>query len=598
MKINTTELFLRSTSIREIKIDDFSSLGHLEKLTIEQNQLLNNIQAFSFQNMLNLTTLTINSNPLLESFNPETLQGLVNLRELNVVNSGFTKLTDLTRAIQMKYLPNLRKLNISGNHFLDISAHDFDHIGGGELEELDLTSCNIQRMDRDALKPLKKLSKLYLGNNSLEIHSLVDILENTISSGIDLKSIDLNSLGMQSTIPESLSKMIAASNIDSLTLSNNTFSMLDEKTIPTVLPNLKTLEIVNGESTFVEDSFFNRIPNVETLILRKHNLSYFTIPKSLPNLKYLDLSEFTKKEPHEFFHLETEVDESAVEYLDLHETRLAFLLKNSFQFMPALKELSLKKSLVVKFSTGAFNNLKSLKYLNLEDNKFFIMYIKYPSEPFLGLDNLETLLLAGNAISYISSGERNLLKHLTNLKCLGLQRNSLEVITAEDFAPLKKLEILDISSNPLYAWDDRVFFKSRLEKFFASSNHFNYLSQAMLDDFNNFNALDIDYSPFSCDCRMMRRMFPDKFLMMRMKASEKYRNLLCAGSHELTVMDYLETMDYSDCEPKKSMMMYFLGSFFAITFLAAILILVYIVRDQIPYASAFFRSSHGRQSIL
>ncbi|XP_044758951.1 toll-like receptor 3 [Coccinella septempunctata] len=601
--INTTELILRSTSIKEILGGDFSNLNHVKILRIEQNSKLLRIHELVFMGMQNLTVLNIVGSPLLNSFHPDVFNGLTKLEELKVVNCGFFKMEDLTQALSIRTLPSLRILNITGNNFVNISNHAFDYMRGegdleSQLEELDISSCGIKNIEKQTLNPLKKLTSLHLGNNSLRIDTLVDILEGAMSSGVKITSLDLHSFGINTSIPESLSKLLAASNIDTLTLSGNQFGLLGEKTIPHTLPMLKSLYMSNVMSNFIEDSFFSRIPNVENLTLNKHNLSYFTIPKALSNLRYLDLSEFTKNSPWEFFHLETQLDETKIEYLDLHSTRLAFLLKDSFRFMPDLKALNLKKSLIAKISTGAFAHLEKLKYLNLEDNKFFIMYIRYPSEPFLGLENLESLLVGGNAISYISANGKNLFKHLTNLKCLGLQRNSLEVITAVDFEPLQNLQVLDISANPLYAWDDRVFFRNRLEKFYASSNHFSYLSRAMLDDFRNITTLDIDYSPFSCDCRMTRRMLHNKIVLREMNSSSRYRNLLCAGSHDLTVLDFLESANYEECEPKRSYMMYFLWTFFVFAFIAAVLILIYMVRDQIPYANSFVRSTESRQSIL
>ncbi|XP_045478177.1 leucine-rich repeat-containing protein 15-like [Harmonia axyridis] len=603
IKINTTELILRSTSIKEILVDDFSNLRDLVKLTIENNPKLDRIQELAFKYLTKLTTLNIISNPSLNHLHPDAFQGLVSLKELKIVYCGFSMIGELTKALQIKVVPNLQNLNVTGNNFVSISADDFVPMGDtkdekSQLQELDMSSCGIHNMEIGALNHLKKLTKLHIGGNSLATNTLVDLLESSISTGINLTSLDVQYFGINGSVPESLTKLIATSNINSLTLSGNNFGVLDGKTLPNSLPNLKTLDMSNVFTNFIEDSFYEKIPNVEKLILNKHNLSYFTIPKRLPNLKYLDLSEFTKKGAWEFFHLETQLPASSLEYLDLHSTRMAFLLRDSFKFLPSLKELNLKNCILAKFSTGSFNGLSNLKYLNLEDNKFFIMYMKYPSEPFLGLENLETLLLGGNAISYISSNGNNLFKHLKSVKCLGLQKNSLEVITAFDFEPLESLEILDISWNPLYAWDDRVFFKSKLEKFYASSNYFTYLSRAMLADFGKFSTLDIGYSPFSCDCRMMRRMYPDKILLKEIKNSERYKNLLCAGSHEVTMIDFLETSAYSDCEPKKSFMMYFLGTFFVIVFLLAVFILMYMVKDQIPYASAFIRSTQGRQNIL
>ncbi|KAL3272575.1 hypothetical protein HHI36_014045 [Cryptolaemus montrouzieri] len=489
VKVLTSILILKSTFITEIVRGDFDNLKNVEDMTIDGNQKLLNIQPFVFQNMTKLTTLSFIFNPSLLSLHPDTFQGLVNLKELNLVKNGLHSIQQLSVTLKANILPKLYKLNLNENVFKNISEFDFQPMEGSSLEELNMILCGIEHIHPRSLKPLKKLAALRIGENRIDFDLLFDMLHESLDIGIDLQLLDLSSSGFRTYKHRSLFEIVAKSNISSLILARNQFDVLDNETFPFFMPNLISLDLTDVSAQSINDQAFTNLPNLRTLILAKNKLSFFGASKQLPKLTYLDLESNTDVFGGEFFLTRSEFKEMRLEYLSLENTRLILLIRTDFGNLPHLRILNLKKCDILKIENHTLEGLQKLKVLNLEDNRIFRTWEMFHLEMFKGLGNLEEIFLGGNDITTLTTTSGYLLKHLVNLKYLGLRKNSIQRISHRDFATLKQLRVVDISENYLLAWDSRVFLNNNIEKLDVSVNKIAYLSGAMLRDFQNLTYI-------------------------------------------------------------------------------------------------------------
>ncbi|XP_044759413.1 toll-like receptor 2 [Coccinella septempunctata] len=589
MKLHNDVLLLKSTYITELSYGDLYNMAHLKDLKIDSNQKLRHVDPFVFQNMTNLTVLSFIFNPQLTTLHPDTFQGLINLKELNLVKNGFHSIKILTVALKPSILPNLTKLGLNENVFRNVSEDDFEPMQGSNVEELNLILCAIKHIHSRSLGPLEKLQALRLGDNRFDVSELTNLLVDTLSMGADLKLLDLFSSGFRGSMPISVLEVIGRSNISYLILSRNQFDVIDNELFPIHMPNLNILDLSDVSAQQIHDQAFLHLPNLRTLILGKNRLSFFAASNHLPNLTYLDLRSNTDTDGWEFFLTKSEFRRMNLEYLDLQYTRLLLLSKTDFGYMPNLRILNLKNCSVVRIEDYTFKGLTSLKVMNLENNRFIKMWMspRFEFDIFGGLGHLEVVLLGGNDITTMRSPtKRFLLKYLENIKHLGLNRNSLQTISSEDFASFTKLEILDISENHILSWDYRIFPHVKLRKFYGSLNKISYLSDAMLADFDSLESIKLDFNSFMCDCATKDKMSSNKTALKKFSRLIKDQDLFCVRPNiNQTLTDFVQKIVDSSlgCDPGINILLIAIPTSTFLVVVVILGVLGYLYRWHIRY---------------
>lgn len=588
MNLKNKVLILKSTYVTQLSLGDLHKLGHLEGLKIDSNQHLEHIDPYVFQNMTNLTTLSFVFNPLLTTLHTDTFQGLINLKELNLIKNGFKSIKMVSAALTPIILPGLKILGLNENVFRNVSEDDFEPMQGSGLEELNMVLCAIKHIHPKSLGPFKKLQVLRLGDNRFEVAELTNLLVNTLDMGADLKLLDLYSSGFRGSMPISVLKVIGSSNISYLVLSRNQFDVVDNDLFPVHMPNLKVLDLSDVSVQQVHDHAFLHLPNLRTLVLAKNRLSFFAASKHLPNLTYLDLRSNTDAEGWEFFLTRSEFRRMELEYLDLQYTRLLLLTKTDFGYMPHLRILNLKNCSVVRVEDYIFKGLTNLKVLNMENNRFFKMWVRpdYSFQLFGGLEHLEVLFLGGNDISTIRTPHKNLLEHLRDLKHLSLNRNTLQTVSSADFASLNKLQILDIAENHILSWDSRIFPNVRLSKFYGSLNKISHLTDAMLSDFESLKLIKLDFNSFMCDCASKKKMSSNKTALKQFLNLTKDEQLFCVGPNtNITLKHFVGSIVNSTliCDPGINILLIAIPTGVVLAIFIILGIVGYIYRWHIRY---------------
>ncbi|XP_048328454.2 receptor-like protein 33 [Ziziphus jujuba] len=416
--INSTSTLFNLSQLQRLNLadNDFnfshipSAMGHLSRLTylnLSHSSFYGQVP-FEISGLSNLSFLDLSYNDLeLKSPNLSRLvRNLINLKQLHLTYVGvsstvpsflanFSSLTSLLLSdcgLQGEFphgifqLPNLQVLNLRNNPHLSGYLPEFHSNSSFEvlllhntsfsrkipssienlhfLLQLDFGACRFSGLVPSSLRKLTRLTSLDLSGNNFEVNQFPSFLQNlTQLTKLRLKECQLTGeipgwvgkltrltdLGLYSNnlhahIPSSLGKL---TRLTDLNLAANNF----EGQIPSFLQNLTQLSVL----WIGDNQFTGEIPSwLETFTLLTHlnlgmNKLHGLIPSSLGRL-------------------------TSLTYLDFQMNNLKGQIPSFIQ------------------------NLTNLTYLSLQDNELSgTLYF----DMFLGLKNLESLLLGRNKLSIL-----------------------------------------------------------------------------------------------------------------------------------------------------------------------------------------------------
>ncbi|KAK2141390.1 hypothetical protein LSH36_1110g00019 [Paralvinella palmiformis] len=227
--------------------------------------------------------------------------------------------------------------------------------------------------------------------------------------------------------------------IERLLLSNNSISSLNFLAFWGLEYNLATLDLSYNLFTKVPSSPLRLLRHLRSLSLKANRITALHDFDFgfLRNLEVLSLD----RNPI-----------AAIAQRTFHGTQLSLLILNSIALsdglrsFPAhdlklLKGLSLTENGISTLPVGWFDRLKSLRYLNLDDNELHELPVDIVSS--LGA-TLETLELNGNRLRRIP---KVALRALPNLKTFELRYNRIRKVYPRSFNCSGKLQTLDLSHN-------------------------------------------------------------------------------------------------------------------------------------------------------
>ncbi|KAK1406993.1 hypothetical protein QVD17_38603 [Tagetes erecta] len=410
-----------------------NSKGHVIELDLSGRSLTGVINSSSsLFKLVYLQMLNLSMNNFLGSQIPVEIAYLKQLKSLNLSNSGFNgqipnelshlrQLTslDLSRnplklqTLGFKYFSqNLTRLEILCLSGVDLSSSVPRFLANfSSLSYVKLRGCQLQDEFPSTIFHLPKLKYLSMSNNSNLIGSLPEFSNTTL-----LEILDLSSTGLSGTIPQSISNL---NHLEVLDLRKCYFS----GRIPGLLPNLTRLNHL--------DLSFNELTG--------------TVPSlaSLLNLTYLEL-DFNSLEigrTYDWVNKLTKLNVVYLNYMNIHGEMLHYLanltqlsilsigwnfisgpIPSSFMNLTQLTFVNLGGNQLHGQISSSFLNFKSLKGLNIGDNNFSGTV---SIDSFLGLNNLESLYLDYNSLSFQTTAN-NTNGTLPELKILSLASCGLQ----------------------------------------------------------------------------------------------------------------------------------------------------------------------------
>lgn len=257
-----------------------------------------------------------------------------------------------------------------------------------------------------------------------------------------------------------------AKNLQRLTITDNTVTMILHKDALKNLQDLRILELAECKIEFISDEFLKEKSLITELSL------FWNKIKSINHIVFKDLT--------------------ALKILDLAQNDIEVVHENAFANLGNLVNLDLKRNKIEVLGGKTFQNLKDLKELAISENKLSVL----EPELFHKLPNLVDLDINGNKLEFlpeglfkknprlrILDGRLNKLKQIhqttfegaTSLEHINLWGNQIQKVSSTSFSTLKSLNFLSLENNACTkkTWVPKygtVIKSSDLESFFTNSD--------------------------------------------------------------------------------------------------------------------------------
>ncbi|XP_075959279.1 transforming growth factor beta activator LRRC32-like isoform X2 [Anarhichas minor] len=353
----------------------------------------------------------------------------------------------------------LRRLDLSNNFIRQLHTLALPY-----LEQLDLSSNQLDLISEGAFQDLARLEELNLSRNALND----DIGNNgkALQSISRLKSLDISMNDLSDDAVEVYLRNKSC--LDQLKMTGNALTRLSHNLFKES-KGLRAITIDDNQISVIEQGTFEPLSQLEVLNLARNNLAHICDFK-LHQVKYLNLS----RNSVEFFVTREDDQLYRLEILDLSHNKLLY-----FPIVPkmnSLRYLHLQNNLVgalnseatmVSEANALYSEIMSEKtvrknilhsnwrlmpliYIDLSYNHFR----SFPLETLSRLTSLETLNFSFNCLQNITwnvrnddeSGFRRQL-FFPSLKYLNLQSNGLAYISPLFLNALTRIETLNLQDN-------------------------------------------------------------------------------------------------------------------------------------------------------
>ncbi|XP_011361212.1 toll-like receptor 7 [Pteropus vampyrus] len=520
-------LSLEANNIFLIMKENLTELGNIEKLYLGQNCYFRNpcnvsffIEKDAFRQLLNLKLLSLKDNNItaVPTVLPPTLT------ELYLYNNIIAKIQE----DDFNNLTQLQVLDLSGNcprcynvpfpctpcennAPLQIHENAFDALT--ELQVLRLHSNSLRHVPQRWFKNVRKLRELDLSQNYLAkeiadakflhlLHNLVQLdlsfnyelqvyqafmnLSNAFSSLKNLKVLRIKGYVFKELNSINLSPLHQLSNLEVLDLGTNFIKIANLS----IFKQFKTLKVIdlslNKISPSGDSSEVGFCSNTRTSV-GTHG------PQVYETLHYFRYDEYarscrfkTKETPSSL-----SFNEECYKYgktLDLSRNNIFFIKSSDFQHLSFLKCLNLSGNTIGQTLNGSeLQPLVELKYLDFSNNRLDLLY----STAFEELRKLEVLDISSNSHYFQSEGITHMLNFTKNLKVLRklmMNDNDISSSTSRTMES-ESLRTLEFRGNHLdVLWKDGdnrylQFFKNliNLEELDISANSLSFLPPGVFD---------------------------------------------------------------------------------------------------------------------
>ncbi|XP_053315151.1 toll-like receptor 3 isoform X2 [Spea bombifrons] len=480
-------------------------LHNLKELKLSSNKIVElKKEGLEFLANTSLKKLDLSSNPL-KAVTPDCFRALWSLHTFVMANTtlGPTLVEDLCSAlggtgIQFILLANVQLLRIHNKTFSGLANTD--------LVLLDISKNGLIEIENDSFVYLSHLQNL-----NLEYNQVSQLNPNTFRGLTEVKTLNLKKF-FTSKVTSKVSKINDLSfhwlkNLEYLNMDGNKISSLTEKTF-SGLTSLKTLSMTECSANLqtITNATFSSLSMspLLTLNLSKTGIAILEYGafSSLGSLQFLDLGL-------------NRIDQDIIghEFLGLHSIELIYLsynnrltlTSNSFNLVPSLKKLNLRKTKLTfrDLELSPFRVLENLTLLDISNNNI----ANIQENIFEGLSNLRILNLQHNNLARLwkkanPGGPFMFLKGLHNLEILNLLSNGFDEIPASAFQGLSKLRILGMGENNVCILPPSIF-EDQLS-LYELDLHKNLITSVekvlFVNVLKNLKILNMGGNPFDCTC--------------------------------------------------------------------------------------------------
>ena len=497
------------TNIDGLKIGDISTL-----------KVINcPVPVDSFSSMLTMMGVTNTSHLDYLAFTLTPRGGSTELQGYHFANLTGLVSMELTRAGIKKidktffvHVPGLKSLDLTNNNGvqngLQINPGSFQDLV--ELQMFSCHSCFIQSLHVDAFKGLAKLRRISLHDNKLQElphgifdtqvalselnlkkNSLASLPEGVFDQAKNLTDLDISYNPLQ-TLP---------ANLFSKNQNFKKFEMIAAGRCRPFRPCDPNLHLVLSPNLFKGSSV--EVIRINHSPVKNLPAGLFSGCSKLVNLTFQH-SKIEEIPPNLFS------DTKAIKLIDFSGNQVRRLASELFESLKEVESLRFIKNNLTRLDDYLLASLKKLKTFHFHENHLFDLPQKlfsqnkriedinlaennlseWPGNPHV-FEDLETLNLAGNKISFISS---DFTANMLNLQVLNMSHNLIGhttdgKITYEDFTFLAESVVVDFSFNEIKTLDLSNATAARLDRLDQGSQNPRPGCQ-----------LDLRGNPLTCDC--------------------------------------------------------------------------------------------------
>ena len=490
-------LSLRDTNLYSLAVQSQVNLGRLRELNLDRNHLIRNC---SFTNADFLTSLS-NLQVLTIKRNVDTLFCNKNQPFLdNVPTTAFLSLKEL-HADGVNHFhfgetficyKQLSLLNLSGvNSNCSISSLNNDSFSNTPyLRYLDISKCNITKVDAGTFEVLRQLMYLNLSNNQgLGFVSLRNIsygLRATKIKVFDFSKV-YKTFGVGTVLRRCDMWFFKDTSIEELHLNSNRLVLIETNALLLAPPNLT--KIWAEDNMYLFGAYIFQFGCLEKL-----QKSFLSNQHTAHDLRLYD-DEIHIKENQDMNEgiciIPNRNDSNDCAYIADDEN----LYPQNFSLPKNLSAVMLSNSNLkfrIEYDVGFSYTLHSrLEYLDLSNN---ILY--YLGQQFVKSKQLKQVDLSNNFCSFIAN---NFFKNTPNLEAVNLSHNILgptlsNATEGELFKSLKATRTLDLSDNNIAYLPEHAFVHLLSMKNLNLSNNQLTDFKSSSDTFQNLTQLDLRYN--------------------------------------------------------------------------------------------------------
>ncbi|CAH3971079.1 unnamed protein product [Pieris brassicae] len=405
-----TTLDLSNNPLVSLDAAVFDNLTSLETLKLNDCKL-KYLPENIFEALVNLKNLELAGNFLTETNWPEVLGNLPRLEYLNLRKSQITYLSQDT----FSNCTNLVTLVLADNKLLDLDVAATLGNSVNHLELLDLSNCHIKGpISGEAFANATRLKSLYLSGNPL----FAPDLQEALAPLPKLEKLFLGNCGLRN-LPDNFNVF---ENLIELDISHNPLANVFTRLLAP-LDKLEYLNMGYSNLSFVGPDTFSHMTSMKRLVLSGNDLL------SLEAGLFGNLTQLTTLEL-EFCGLKRPLNANAffknLTYTDLREIKLG----GNPLIIPEVGPLFPKALSQVTVLDLSNSNISSLN-----------------PDAFKNTENITDLNLAGNKICS-AEGDLAFLEILHHLEKINLSNNNLTTIEPQVFAHNPKLHSLKLIGNP------------------------------------------------------------------------------------------------------------------------------------------------------
>ncbi|KAG8453720.1 hypothetical protein GDO86_000373 [Hymenochirus boettgeri] len=475
--MNLEELYFSSNQVSVLSKEAFGFLGNttLQKLDLSSNPL-KEIQAGCFQAIRNFSILVMQKTQL----NPHLTEQICS----ELAHTG------------------INTLLLNEVHLLRITNTTFRGLADTDLKVLDISGNSLSEIDNNSFVFLQKLESLNLENND------ISVLRSRAFNGLsEVQLLNLKKFFSPKGIKIDDQSFQWLKKLKNLNMEDNKMIPITEYTF-IGLESLRNLSL--SEATLKQQTITNKtFSSLSGSPLIHLNLSKTGVARlehgafsCLKHLQVLDLG--LNQIDQEFFGHEFE-GLANIETIYLSYNKRLTLTSNSFNFVPGLRKLNLRKTALTFLdpNPSPFTALQNLSVLDLGNNNI----ANIQEDVFKGLFNLKILNFQHNNLARLwkhanPGGPVLFLRGLNNLEILNLLSNGFDEMPPTAFKGLSNLRVLKLGENNVNILPAALFHDQTSLK--VLDLHKNLVTTVEMEIFQNvFNSLEVlemGGNPFDCTC--------------------------------------------------------------------------------------------------